>query len=88
MKRHVVELIEKIEKLCNEGHQTKSVSAHITSTHEREGASSHTIGQCRTRRLLSVDEEEALVRTVELLGVGRGMMLSIISVSVYLYLDK
>jgi len=35
-----------------------------------------------------VDEEEALVRTVELLGVGRGMMLSILSVSVYLYVDN
>jgi len=35
-----------------------------------------------------VDEVEALVRTVELLGVGRGMMLSIVSVSVYLYVDN
>jgi len=35
-----------------------------------------------------VDEEEALMRTVELLPVGRGMMLSIISVSVYLYVDN
>jgi len=60
---------------------------HIPSTHEREGPLSHTIGQRRTRRLLSVDEVEALVRTVKLLGVGRGMMLSIISISVYLYVD-
>jgi len=35
-----------------------------------------------------VDEVEALVRTVELLEVGRDMMLSIISVSVYLYVDN
>jgi len=35
-----------------------------------------------------VDEVEALVRTVELLGVGRDMMLSIISISVYLYVDN
>ena len=82
MKRHVAELIDKIEKLCNEGHQTESVSVHIPSTYEREGPSSHTIWQRQTRRLLSVDEDEALVRTVELLGVGRCMMLSIISVSV------
>jgi len=34
-----------------------------------------------------VDEVEALVRTIELLGVGRGMMSSIISISVYLYVD-
>jgi len=61
---------------------------HIPSTHELEGPSCHTIAQRRTRRLLSVDEEEALVRTVELLGVGRGMMLSILSVSVYLYVDN
>jgi len=88
MKRHVAELIEKIEKLCNQGHQTESVSVHIPSTHERVGPSSRKIGQHRTRRLLSVDEVEALVRTVELLGIGRGMMLSIISVSVYLYVDN
>jgi len=61
---------------------------HIPSTQEREGLSCHTIVQRRTRRLLSVDEVEALVRTVELVGVGRGMMLSIISVSVYLYVDN
>jgi len=29
MKPHVAELIDKIEKLCNEGHQTKSVSVRI-----------------------------------------------------------
>ncbi|QCE16955.1 hypothetical protein DEO72_LG11g3974 [Vigna unguiculata] len=58
MKRHVAELIDKIEKLCNEGHQTDNVSVHIPSTHEREGLSSHTIGQPRTRRLLSVDEDK------------------------------
>ena len=78
----------KIEKLCNEGYQTESVSVHISSTQEREGPSCHTIGQRRTRGPLFVDEVEALVRTVELLGVGRGMMLSIISVSVYLYVDN
>jgi len=61
---------------------------HITSTEEREGPSCHTIRPRRTRRPLSVDEVEALVRTVELLGVGRGMMLSIVSVSVYLYVDN
>ena len=88
MKRHVAELIDKIKKLCNEGHQTESVSVHIPSTQEREGPSCHTIGYSQTRRPLSVDEVEALVRTVELLGVGRGMMLSIISVLVYLYVDN
>ncbi|QCE13019.1 hypothetical protein DEO72_LG11g10 [Vigna unguiculata] len=72
----------------NGGHQTESFSVHIPSTHEQEGPSSHTIGQRRTRRPISVDVIEALVRTVELLGVGRGMMLSIISVSVYLYVDN
>jgi len=35
-----------------------------------------------------VDEVEAFVCMVELLGVGRGMMLAIISVSVYLYVDN
>jgi len=35
-----------------------------------------------------MDEIEALVRTAELLGVGRCMMLSIISVSIYLYVDN
>ena len=88
MKRHVAELIDKIEKLCNEGHHTESFSVHIPSTQEREGPSCHTIGQRRTRRSLFADELEALVRTVELLGVERGMMLSIISVSVYLYVDN
>jgi len=34
MKRHVGELIEKYEKLCNEGHQTESVSVNIPSTQE------------------------------------------------------
>jgi len=87
MKRHVAELIEKIQKLCNEGHQTESFSVHIPWTQEQEGPSSHTIGQRWTRRPLSVDEVESLVRTIELLGVGRGMTLSIISVSVYLYKD-
>ncbi|QCD85483.1 hypothetical protein DEO72_LG2g5843 [Vigna unguiculata] len=29
MKPYVAELIDKIEKLCNEGHQTKSVSVRI-----------------------------------------------------------
>ncbi|QCD76419.1 hypothetical protein DEO72_LG1g38 [Vigna unguiculata] len=71
MKPHVAELIDKIEKLCNEGHQTESVSVPIPSTQEQEGPSSHTIAQRRTRRPFSVDEVEALVRTVELLGVGR-----------------
>ncbi|QCD79693.1 hypothetical protein DEO72_LG2g7 [Vigna unguiculata] len=56
------------------GHQTESFSVHIPSTQEREGPSCHTIGQRRTRRSLSADELEALVRTVELLGVERGMM--------------
>jgi len=60
----------------------------IPSTQECEGPLCHTIGQRQTRRPLSVDEVEALVRTVELLGVGRGMMLSIISVSIYLYVDN
>jgi len=81
MRRHVAELIEKIEKLCNEGHQTESVPVHIPSTREREGPSSHTNGQRRTRRLLSVDEEEALMRTVELLGVGRYDVINNISIS-------
>jgi len=80
--------LKKFEKHCNEGHQTESVSVHIPSTQELEGPSSHTIGQPRTRRPLFVDVVEALVRTVELLVVGRGMMLSIISVSVYLYVDN
>jgi len=63
-----------LKKLRNsEEHQTESVSVHIPSTREREGPSSHTNGQHRT---------------VELLGVGRGTMLSIISVSVYLYVDN
>ncbi|QCD79695.1 hypothetical protein DEO72_LG2g9 [Vigna unguiculata] len=53
------------------GHQTESVSVHIPLTQEREGPSWHTIGQRRTRRPLSMDEIEALVRTAELLGVGR-----------------
>jgi len=88
MKGHVAELIDKIVKLCDEGHQTQSVLVHIPSTQEREGLSCHTIGIRRTRRLVSVAKIEALVRTVELLGVGRGMMLSIISVSVYLYVDN
>jgi len=66
MKRHVAELIEKIEKLCNEGHQTESVSVHIPSTHEREGPSSHTNGQRRT---------------VQLLGVGRYDVINNISIS-------
>jgi len=88
MKRHVAELIDKTKKLCNGGHQTESVSVHIPSTQERVGHSCHTIGQLQTRRPLSVDEVEALVHTVELLGVGRGMMLSIISVLVYLYMDN
>jgi len=61
---------------------------HIPLTQEREGPSCHTIGQRRTRRPLSMDEIEALVRTAELLGVGRCMMLSIISVSIYLYVDN
>ena len=87
MKRDVAELIDKIEKLCNEGHQTESFSVRIPSSQERVDHSCHTIGQLRTRRPLSVDEVEALVHTVELLGVGRGMMLSIISVSVYLYME-
>jgi len=34
MKQHVAELIEKIEKLCNEEHQIESVSVHIPSTQE------------------------------------------------------
>ena len=88
MKRHVAELIDKIEKLCNEGHQIESVSVHIPSTQEREGPSCHSIGIRRTRRPLSVAKVEALVRTVELLGVRRGMMLSVISISVYLYVDN
>jgi len=45
MKQHVSELIDKIEKLCNEGHQTESVLMHIPSTQGREGPSCHTIGQ-------------------------------------------
>ena len=52
MKRHVAELIDKIEKVCNEGHQTESVSMHIPSTEEQKGPSSDTIGQHRTRRPL------------------------------------
>jgi len=44
MKRHVAETIDKIKKLCNEGHQTESVSMHIHSTQEREGPSCITIG--------------------------------------------
>ncbi|QCD76389.1 hypothetical protein DEO72_LG1g8 [Vigna unguiculata] len=52
MKRHVAELIDKIEKVYNEGHQTESVSMHIPSTQEQEGPSSDTIGQHRTRRPL------------------------------------
>jgi len=88
MKQHVSELIDKIEKLCNEGHQTESVLMHIPSTQGREGPSCHTIGQRWTRRPPSVDELEALVCTVELLGVRRGMMFSIISVSVYQYVDN
>jgi len=75
MKRHVVELIENFLKLCNEGQQTESFSVHIPSNQEQEGPSSHTIRQRRTRRPLSVNEVEALVRTVQLVGVGRGMML-------------
>jgi len=85
MKRHVVELIDKIEKLCNEGHQTENVTVHIPSTQKQKGPSSDTIGQRRTRRTLSVDEVEDVVHTVELPVVGRGLMLSIISVSIYLY---
>ena len=61
---------------------------HIPSTQEKEGRSCHTIGIRRTRRPLSVAEVEAVVRTVELLEVGKGMMLSIISVSVYMYVDN
>ena len=60
MKRHVAELIEKIEKLCNEGHQTESVSVHIPSTHEREGPSSHTNGQRRTVQLLGVGRYDVI----------------------------
>jgi len=37
MKRYVAELIDTIEKLFNEGHQTESVSVHIPSTQEQEG---------------------------------------------------
>ncbi|QCD79689.1 hypothetical protein DEO72_LG2g3 [Vigna unguiculata] len=55
IKRHVAEVIDK--KICNEGHQTESVSVHIPSTQEQEGPSIHTILQCQTRRPLSVDEE-------------------------------
>ncbi|QCE13015.1 hypothetical protein DEO72_LG11g6 [Vigna unguiculata] len=71
MKRHVAELIDKIEKLANEGHQTESVSVHIPSTQEQEGPLSDTIRQCRTKRPFSVDDVEVFVRTVELLVVGR-----------------
>ena len=81
MKRYVAELIDTIEKLFNEGHQTESVSVHIPSTQEQEGLWSHTIGQSRTRRPLFVDEVEALVRIIELLGVGRYDVINNISIS-------
>jgi len=81
MKRHVAELIEKIEKLCNEGHQTEAASASIPPTQEQEGPSSHTTTQRRTRRPFSVGEVEALVRSVELLGVGMYDVINNISIS-------
>ncbi|QCD76383.1 hypothetical protein DEO72_LG1g2 [Vigna unguiculata] len=74
MKRHVAELIEKIEKLCNEGHQTESVSVHIPSTHEREGPSSHTNGQRRTVQLLGVGRlsyELSRMQTTRVLEISR-----------------
>jgi len=81
MKRHVAELIEKIEKLCNEGHQPESASVTIPPAQEQEGPSSHTIGQRGTRRPFSIDEVEDLVSTVELLGVGRYDVINNISIS-------
>jgi len=81
MKPNVAELIDKIEKLCNDGHQIESVSVLNSSTQEQEGPSSHTIGQHRTRRPFSVDEVEDLVRTIELLGVGRYDVINHISIN-------
>jgi len=77
MKRHVVELIEKkIENLCNAGHKTESFSVHIPTTQEQGGPSSHTIGQRRTRKPLSVDEVKTLVRTIEISFQGQKKLVS------------
>jgi len=69
-------------------HQVRSVLVPIPSTQKQEGPSNQKTRQRRTRRPFSVAEAEALVHTIELVGIGRYDAINNISLPVCGYTTK